>query len=108
MTFKDCVKRDNENIFLNTAEFADAHTVNGVSMSVLIDSNELIDRQKGNKLIDNNGIYQSETLIYVKASEFGAKPKAGAELDMDGKEYRVTDCGEEDGLYSITIKRNKL
>lgn len=46
MTFKDIIKSDVHKIFLNTAEFSEAHTINGVEMACQEDSIEQVEREK--------------------------------------------------------------
>ena len=43
MTFKDIIKRDVQQTFLNVDEFSEIHTVNGKPMAVQIDNNEQIE-----------------------------------------------------------------
>ena len=43
MSFKDEIKADVQEIFLNEMEFADEHLVNGKPMTVLIDESEIIE-----------------------------------------------------------------
>ena len=46
MTFKEQIAKDNVQVFMNIDEFGELHTVNGVEMPVIIDNNELVDREK--------------------------------------------------------------
>ena len=46
MSFKDILKADVHEVFMNTEEFSDIHTVNGVEMPVQLDTNEQIEREK--------------------------------------------------------------
>ena len=104
--FKDIIANDVHQTFLNIDEFSDTHKVNGKNMSVQIDTNEQIEREK--RMNQNaDGIYMNQKLIYVAASEFGPMPKQGAILNLDGKIYRVADAVDEYGIYSITIEANK-
>ena len=104
--FKDIIANDVHQTFLNIDEFSDTHKVNGKNMSVQIDTNEQIEREKRmNQNVD--GVYTNQKLIYVSASEFGPMPKQGAILNLDGKIYRVADAVDEYGIYSITIEANK-
>lgn len=106
MTFKEIVKNDVRQVFMNTDEFSETHTINGKEMPVQIDSNEQIEREKRmNQNMD--GIYKNQKLIYVSAEDFGALPKQGAMLNMDGKMYKVEDAIHEDGVYSITLGANR-
>ena len=96
--FKDIIARDVHQTFLNPDEFSDIHKVNGKDMPVQIDTNEQIEREKRmNQNVD--GVYTNQKLIYVAASDFGAMPKQGAVLNLDGKIYRVADAvGGLEGL----------
>lgn len=106
MTFKEIIKNDVRQVFMNTDEFSETHTINGKEMPVQIDSNEQIEREKRmNQNMD--GIYKNQKLIYVSAEDFGALPKQGAMLNMDGKMYKVEDAIHEDGVYSITLGANR-
>lgn len=106
MTFKEIIKNDVRQVFMNTDEFSETHTINGKEMPVQIDSNEQIEREKRmNQNMD--GIYKNQKLIYVAAEDFGALPKQGAMLNMDGRMYKVEDAIHEDGVYSITLGANR-
>ncbi len=106
MTFKEIIKNDVRQVFMNTDEFSETHTINGKEMPVQIDSNEQIEREKRmNQNMD--GIYKNQKLIYVSAEDFGALPKQGAMLNMDGRMYKVEDAIHEDGVYSITLGANR-
>ena len=59
MGFKDIVKADVHNVFLDLEEFADTHTVNGAEMPVLIDNNEQIEREKRNNQ-NMDGIFTNQ------------------------------------------------
>lgn len=106
MTFKDIIRADLDNVFMNTDEFAGLHNVNGKRMPVTVDNNELIERAKKAKS-NMDGIYTKTTLIFVKAKDFGQLPAVGASLVLDSKTYRVTDAMNEDGLYSIHLEANR-
>lgn len=105
-TFKDILQRDVDQVFLNAAEFADTHIVDGKSMTAMVDDNENIEREK--KMKSNmDGIYARQILLYVKASDFGSLPAQGRLLKMDGKTYIVVDATDECGIYTITLEANK-
>lgn len=107
MTFKSIINDDCKNVFLNENEFADIHKVNGKPMRVIIDKNELIDRQSGSP--HDDGTYTKQVLMYVLASEYGHKPKIGNKLILDGKQmYLIKDFTDEDGIYAITVEAVKI
>ena len=45
-SFKDVLKDDVNNTFMNLDEFADTHIVDGKEIPVIIDENEIIEREK--------------------------------------------------------------
>ena len=106
MTFKEAIASDVHDVFLNTDEFSDTHMVNGVPMTVQVDENEQIEREKRfNQNMD--GLFTNQKLIYVAADEFGPLPKHGTILRLDNRTYTVADAIAEDGVYSITLEANR-
>lgn len=105
--FKDILKSDIENVFLNQNEFAEEHLVDGVSMKIIIDNNEMLEREKRYKKALEDGISQKQVLFYVSAAEFGRLPKIGRILMLDKRSYRVTDAIREGSVYSILLEANK-
>ena len=92
--------------FMNVDEFADMHTVDGKEIPVLVDDNEIIEREK--KMKSNmDGVYVKQKLIYVKADDFGSLPAIGRQIVFDGKRYMVTDSTDEGGVYTITMEANR-
>ena len=116
--FKDQVAIDNNAVFMNLDEFADIHHIvtdterhpEGRDISVIIDSNEMIDREKRyqyKRSLYADGVFLKELLIYVKAEEFGPLPAVGRSIILDGKRYIISDAIDEDGIYSISLEANK-
>lgn len=104
MTFKDVVAADISNAFVDTDVFFDWHLVDGKKMRVLIDNNELIDRQQKTGLDAQDGIYHGKLLVFIPAADYGPKPQIGKRLILDGKKlYSISDCVDEDGIYSMTL-----
>ena len=104
-SFKEVMKDDVNNTFMNVDEFADMHTVDGKEIPVLVDDNEIIEREK--KMKSNmDGVYVKQKLIYVKADDFGSLPAIGRQIVFDGKRYMVTDSTEDEvmGLQSGMIE----
>lgn len=105
-SFKDVLKDDVNNTFMNLDEFADTHIVDGKEIPVIIDENEVIEREKRMKS-NMDGVYVKQKLIYVKADDFGALPAIGRAIMLDGKRYLVIDAVDEQGVYSITMEGNR-
>ena len=104
-SFKECIAADVSNVFLNRLEFADTHTVNGKKMAVLVDENELLERDKAK--LGANVVYKSRRLIYVAQKDFGRRPAIKAVLTMDGQAFRVADCTAEAGILAIELEAVK-
>lgn len=105
-SFKEVMKDDVSHTFMNLDEFADLHKVDGKDIPVIIDENEIIEREK--KMKSNmDGIYVKQKLIYVKADDFGALPAINRQIVLDGKSYIVIDAVDEAGVYSITMEANR-
>ena len=102
-TFKEQIAADISTTFLNAQEFADIHTVNGQKMTVAVDENEILERDKSRLGTHADGLYKSRRLIYVARAEFGPRPAIGAMLSLDGRQYKVTDCTEEAGVLAIEL-----
>lgn len=91
---------------MNNDEFSEKHQIDDVEMDVIVDQNELVERQiKVNQHM--NGVYSCALLIYVKETQFGNKPKIGSQLKLDKKLYTVNECTSENGLYAITLEANR-
>lgn len=109
-TFKQLIRADNTEVFMNFEEFGEYHNVGGKDMLCIIDGNELIDRERRyqfRKSLYADGIYLKELLIYVREVDMGALPAIGRSLTFDKKTYIVADAVDEDGIYSITMEANK-
>lgn len=107
--FKDLIRMDNDNVFLNPEEFGEEHIVGGRRMMIIIDNNEMVEREKRRveAEIYRNGIYKKQILFYVSALKFGALPAVGKALTLDKEMYLITDAINEDGIYSISLEAVK-
>ncbi|MFR4350571.1 MAG: hypothetical protein ACLT3H_02760 [Roseburia sp.] len=103
MTFKDIIKKDVADIFLNFDEFGEKHTIDGRMLTVIVDSYEQIQREKRYKALED-GIHTKQVLFYVSAADFGKLPMQGRIMRYDNADYRVTDAVREGGVYSISLE----
>ncbi len=106
MKLKELMAAEVEEVFLNPEEFGESHMVNGLEMLIIMDGNEMIEREKRVKN-HAEGIFRKQILFFVAAEEFGALPAIGREISVDGKKYRVTDAVSESGIYSISAEANR-
>lgn len=104
--FKRILQADNASVFLNTEEFGGIHLISGRPMNIIIDDNEMVEREKRQSGMRDyrQGVYNRQVLFYVKAEEFGELPPVGRTLSLDGRPYLITDAVDEGGIYSISLE----
>lgn len=103
MNFKDQVKQDIQDVFLNEKEFADEHEINGKKMPCVVDDSALEDAPgKPDSIL---GIFGEQTTLYVKSELYGSTPNRDAAITVDGKRYRIIGSSEDMGVYKIVIER---
>ena len=88
MSFKDQIKQDLSDIFLNLDEFADLHRIEGKEVPVVIDSDIMA---KLSKIGDNriHGMDEADMVIMGKASDLPENLDPGRLLNLDGREVIV-------------------
>lgn len=107
LTFKNQIAADIFSTFLNLREFADTHVIDGREMTVVLDENELLERDKSKMGISSPGTYRSRRLIFVTKNDLGGRPALGRQMTLDGKLFRVSDCTEEAGILAIELEAVK-
>ena len=103
--FKDMVREDVENVFLDLDFFGETHVIAGKEMTAIFDDVEK-EKRSGRK-DDISSVHKKTVLFYVSSEEFGALPAVGRVLSIDGKEYRVTKAEDECGVYAVTAEANR-
>lgn len=105
--FKDIIANDVKQIFLNFDEFGTMHMVAGKKMCIIIDENELTEREKKQFGRGRDGTYRKSLLFYVAAEDFGPLPSPEQVIILDGKKYVITEAINEDGIYSISLEAGR-
>ena len=100
MSFKDQIKQDLSDVFLNLDEFADLHRIEGKEVPVVIDSDIMA---KLSKIGDNriHGMDEADMVIMGKASDLPENLDPGRLLNLDGREVIVVTTTSEMGLVQI-------
>lgn len=101
--FKEMIQNDLKEVFLNPEEFGESHVIDGKEMTIIIDENELVEREVKVKTMAE-GLHKKQLLIYVSAEEFGPEPLIGRLLELDGSHYTVANVINEGGMYSISLE----
>ena len=107
MSFKDQLKQDLSDIFLNLDEFADLHRIEGKEVPVVIDSDIMA---KLSKIGDNriHGMDEADMVIMGKASDLPENLDPGRLLNLDGREVIVVTTTSEMGLVQIAVRQNRM
>lgn len=107
MSFKDQIKQDLSDVFLNLDEFADLHRIEGKEVPVVIDSDML---EKLSKIGDNriHGMDEADMVIMGKASDLPENLDPGRLLNLDGREVIVVTTTSEMGLVRIAVRQNRM
>lgn len=102
--FKDTVKADVKNVFLNADEFSDRHKIDGVEIVCQIDT-DVIDPKDGSISQPLYGVFANTITLYV-SSEAMKKPVEGQVLRIDDRRLSVRQVKDEMGIYVITLEEN--
>ena len=107
MSFKDQIKQDLSDIFLNLDEFADLHRIEGKEVPVVIESDIMA---KLSKICDNriHGMDEADMVIMGKASDLPENLDPGRLLNLDGREVIVVTTTSEMGLVQIAVRQNRM
>lgn len=107
MSFKDQIKQDLSDIFVNLDEFADLHRIEGKEVPVVIDSDIMA---KLSKIGDNriHGMDEADMVIMGKASDLPENLDPGRLLNLDGREVIVVTTTSEMGLVQIAVRQNRM
>lgn len=107
MSFKDQIKQDLSDVFLNLDEFADLHRIEGKEVPVVIDSDIMA---KLSKIGDNriHGMDEADMVIMGKASDLPENLDPVRLLNLDGREVIVVTTTSEMGLVQIAVRQNRM
>lgn len=103
--FKDMVREDIKNVFLDLDMFGETHVVAGKEMTIILDDAEKMRRNGFYQ--DSKAIYSKRILFYAAAEDFGKLPPLGRTIEVDGINYKVLQAEQEDGIYAITAEEFK-
>ena len=68
--------------------------------------------EAGAKQNFDTGLYTAYTVLYIRVSDYGQKPKVGKHLVLDKgtnrqRSYTILNCEEEAGVYRISMERTR-
>lgn len=103
-SFKDFLESDND-VFINSEEFAETHIVNGEEMDIVVDDD--LSKERNSKTTDSQGLYTSEKTLFIKKVDYGDKPAIQETLNLDGDIYTITDVEDDGHMLIIDLVANE-
>jgi hypothetical protein len=102
MAFKDMVATDIVATFLNEQYFAESYRVEGKLINIVIDNDELKERQGGQDL----AVAESATLFHASVADLPPRKAPGSSLNINGRECIIDDWKEDMGMATIALREN--
>lgn len=100
MGFKDMVAADRSAVFLDREFFGEEYRVEGKTIAIVLDNDELKKRQGGQDL----AVAESATLFYARADDLPPRRIPGAALNVNGRECIIDDWQEDMGMATIVLR----
>ncbi|MBE6014721.1 MAG: hypothetical protein E7241_05070 [Lachnospiraceae bacterium] len=113
-TFKEYAAADIDLTFFDGDEHAELHKVDGTEYLVIIEEDDVRQHaahwEAGAKQNFDMGLYNAHTILYIKAKDYGPKPKVGKYLVLDEgtdhkRTYKILHCEDDAGVYRMTMER---
>jgi len=107
MNFKEYIQHDIDNTFVNLDEFASTVSINGVSVKVVEDKDQLLYRIKKNY----DGLVVGDILFFISKDEYrkiphlSEIPSVNEAVNYNGRPCLITDVTSQDGVYEITLQK---
>lgn len=106
MDFKQQVQADITGVFINPSEFAEEHTIDGVTGQAVLDS-DIFDKQTGlDPSMEYDGVFYTNKVLYIDESFFTSRPIEGQEMQVDSEYYFVTKVAANMGVLEIHLRQN--
>ena len=102
MSFKDMVAADRKSVFLDLDFFGEMFTVEGKSIPIMLDSDELKERQGGQDL----AIAESGTLFFARVEDLPPRRAPGASINVNGRECLIDSWAENMGIATVVLREN--
>lgn len=100
--FKDMVAEDRSRTFLDLEFFGQPARVEGKTITIVLDDDELKARQGGQDL----AVAESATLFYARSEDLPKRRPAGQSLNVNGRECTIDKWTEEMGMATIVLREN--
>ena len=104
MDFRDAVAADIDNVFFNTAEFAEVVIFDGKEVPIILDDDVLA---KISEDFASLGLAAGEQHIFIKEKDMHRLPQPGDKLTKDGRDWYVIHATSNMGVYALRIGINQ-
>ncbi len=101
MDFKAQIAQDLD-VFLNSTEFADTHSFDGVSVTAMVDGD--LSTERGIRQDFAEGTNIDDLVVFIKASDLPQVPTFGQRVNFDGTHYLVNKISESSGMLELTLR----
>lgn len=102
MGFKDMVAADRAAVFLNPEIFGEEVHIEGKTVLIVLDNDELKKRQGGQDI----AVAESATLFYARTEDLPARRSPGQSLNVNGRECIVDDWSVDMGMATVVLREN--
>lgn len=102
MGFKDMVAADIAATFLDENFFGEPYRIEGKTILIVIDDDELKERQGGQDL----AVAESATLFHASVADLPPRKAPGSSLNVNGRECIIDDWKEAMGIATIALREN--
>ena len=103
MSLKGLIASDINDVFINTDDFCDTHTIEGVGIKCSIDNDEMSNLTGGEEF----SVGESVLRIFAKTTDLSDANLIyngyGSHIEVDGRIYTVTDWYENMGMTEIHL-----
>ena len=100
--FKDMVAADRAAVFLDIDFFGESYRVEGKNIPIVLDNDELKERQGGQDL----AVAESATLFFALVEDLPPRRSPGQSLNVNGRECLVDAWTQDMGIATIVLREN--
>ena len=100
--FKGMVAEDRSRVFLDLDFFGQPATIEGKTISIMLDDDTLQELQGGQDL----AVAESATLFFARSEDLPPRRPAGNSLNVNGRICTIDKWTEEMGMAMIVLREN--
>lgn len=101
--FRDMVEADRDEVFLNLDEFADEHDIDGETIRVILEDEQIEEGTKGQNLAAL-ALSDATLTMYAKTEDLNGRKMAGETIYIDDVGYTVLTWLEEMGITTVILR----